>query len=224
MGSRIVDLSVTVTSETKGPPSTNVRVTLEPQRRGPGFWQVTHMHESLHTGAHVDSPLHCFADGKTMVETPLEKVIGRGILFDLSHLGPNAAVTADGLQNADPGLSEGDIALLNTGWTDRMYGTFPDYFTLSPDLDLSGARGLVSKRPNAVVFDFFEEYMARDPNFTSEDFVVHRELLGNEIVIVEGATNLGALKGYANVQFFAPFFKVAGTEGAPARFFAIVDD
>ncbi len=224
MGSRIVDLSVTVTSETKGPPSTNVRVTLEPQRRGPGFWQVTHIHESLHTGAHVDSPLHCFADGRTMVETPLEKVIGRGVLFDLSHLGANSAVTADELQKADPGLRAGEIALLHTSWTDRMYGTFPDYFTQSPYLDLSGAQWLVSKRPNAVVFDFFEEYMARDPNFTSEDFVVHRELLGNEIVIVEGATNLGALKGRANVQFFAPFFKIAGTEGAPARFFAIMDD
>jgi kynurenine formamidase len=56
MGTRIVDLSVTVTSETKGPPSTDVRVKLEPRRRGPGFWQVTHIYESLHTGAQVDSP------------------------------------------------------------------------------------------------------------------------------------------------------------------------
>src|SRR5438552_3724280 len=142
---RIVDLSVTVTSETRGPPSTNVRVELEPKRRGPGFWQVSHIYESLHTGAHVDSPLHCFVDGPTMLETPLEKVIGPAALFDLSHLGANEAVTAAELERADPGLHGGQMALLHTGWTDRAYGTFPDYFTQSPYLALDGAQWLVAR-------------------------------------------------------------------------------
>jgi kynurenine formamidase len=224
MHERIVDLSVTVTPETKGPPSTNVHVELEPKRRGPGFWQVTHIYESLHTGAHVDSALHCFADGATMIETPLEKVIGPAALFDLSHLAANAAVTPAELERADPGVKAGEIALLHTGWTDRMYGTFPEYFTQSPYLDPGGADWLVARRPAAVVFDFFEEYMARFPDFTSEDFIVHRALLGSGVVIVEGATNLGALKGARSIRFFAPFFKLAGTEGAPARLFAIVAD
>jgi kynurenine formamidase len=221
---RIVDLSVTVSAETKGPPSTDVRVELEPKRRGPGFWQVTHLYESLHTGAHVDSPLHCFPDGKTMIETPLEQVIGTGRLFDLSSVDGEQAVTAEALQQADPGLRAGEIALLHTGWTDRMYGTFPDYFTRSPYLAPEAAAWLVERRPSSVVFDFFEEYMARFPDFTSEDFVVHRQILGAGITIVEGATNLGALKGKQQVQVFAPFFKIAGTEGAPARIFALVEE
>ena len=66
--------------------------------------------------------------------------------------------------------------------------------------------------------------MARFPDFTSEDFVVHRQLLGSGITIVEGATNLGALRGVRQAQVFAPFFKIAGTEGAPARIFALVED
>jgi kynurenine formamidase len=220
---RIVDLSVTVSSDTKGPPSTDVRVELEPKRRGPGFWQVTHLYESLHTGAHVDSPLHCFPEGKTMMETPLEQVIGPGRLFDLSSIGAEQPVTAEALQQADQGLQAGEIALLHTGWTDRMYGTFPDYFTKSPYLDTQAAAWLVERRPSSVVFDFFEEYMARFPDFTSEDFVVHRQLLGAGITIVEGATNLGALRGQ-RATVFAPFFKIAGTEGAPARIFAVVDE
>jgi kynurenine formamidase len=224
MTPRIVDLSVAVSSATRGPPSTDVRVELEPHRRGPGFWQVTHISESLHTGAHVDSPLHCFADGAPLIETPLEKVIGPAVLFDLSHLTANEAVTLAELERADPGLMPGQIALLHTGWTDRMYGTFPEYFTKSPYLDLEGARWLVARRPAAVVFDFFEEYKARFPDFTSEDFVVHRELLGSGVVIVEGATNMGGLKGARTIQFFAPFFKLMGTEGAPARLFALVED
>jgi arylformamidase len=221
---RIVDLSVTVSAETKGPPSTDVRVELEPKRRGPGFWQVTHLYESLHTGAHVDSPLHCFPDGKTMLETPLEQVIGTGRLFDLSSIEAEQAVTPEALQQADPGLQAGEIALLHTGWTDQMYGTFPDYFTRSPYLAPEAAAWLVERRPSSIVFDFFEEYMARFPDFTSEDFVVHRQILGAGITIVEGATNLGALKGRQQVQVFAPFFKIADTEGAPARIFALVEE
>ena len=119
------------------------------------------------------------------------------------------AVTAAELTRADTGLGAGEIALLHTGWTDRMYGTFPTYFTQSPYLELEAARWLTARRPSAVVFDFFEEYMARLPDFTSEAFTVHPELLGNGVVIVEGATNLGALKGAREIQFFAPFFKVA---------------
>jgi kynurenine formamidase len=180
---------------------------------------------SAHSGAHVDSSLHCLSHGSTLVEeTPLEKVIGRGILFDLSHLGANAAVNAAELENADPGLQENDIALLFTGWSDRMYTTFPDYYTESPFLDLSGAQWLRARRPKAIAFDFFEEYKARFDDFTSEDFVAHRELLGNGIVLLEGAANLGALKGKGPVKFFAPFYKLAGIEGAPARFFAIVEE
>src|ERR1051326_1544843 len=70
------------------------------------------------------------------------------------------AVTAAELTRADTGLGAGEIALLHTGWTDRMYGTFPTYFTQSPYLELEAARWLAARRPSAVVFDFFEEYMA----------------------------------------------------------------
>lgn len=220
---RIIDCSVTVAPQTKRARSEEPAVRYQPVRRGPGHWQVTRIEMSAHTGAHVDSSLHCLGHGSTLVqETPLEKVIGRGMLFDLSHLGANAAVTDAELERADPGLKEDDIALLYTGWSDKMYSTFPEYYSQSPYLDMSGAKWLRQRRPKAVCFDFFEEYKARFDDFTSEDFIVHRELLGNGIVLLEGAANLGALKGLGPVKFFAPFYKIADIEGAPARFFAIV--
>ena len=51
---------------------------------------------------------------------------------------------------------------------------------------------------------------------------MHRVILGAGIVIMEGITNLGALDPQ-RVPFYAPFYKIEGTEGAPARFFAEVD-
>src|SRR5437016_6134840 len=103
-----------------------MRLEITPHRRGPGFWQVSSVHQSLHTGAHIDSPLH-----------------------------------------------------------------------------------------------FFKEYCARLPDFSSEDFPMHRVILGAGVVIMEGLTNLAALPR-RRVDFAAPFYKIAGTEGAPARFFAVV--
>jgi kynurenine formamidase len=50
---------------------------------------------------------------------------------------------------------------------------------------------------------------------------MHRVILGAGVVIMEGLTNLGSLPP-RRVEFFAPFYKIAGTEGALARFFAVV--
>src|SRR3989442_11513185 len=65
---RYIDLSVTVDDRTLSPPSTNLRLEITPHRRGPGFWQVSSVRQSLHTGAHIDSPLHVFKDGITTAE------------------------------------------------------------------------------------------------------------------------------------------------------------
>lgn len=222
MPRRIVDLSVTVDTSTKSPPSTDLKVELKHYRRGPGFWQSSAVSQGLHTGSHVDSPLHCFPDGATMAEIELERVIGSALVVDCTDVGPSEPVTLRHVQRYADRIQPGDIVLLRTDWTDRMWGRFPEFFTTSPYLDLEAARWLAQTGIKALGFDFFEEYCARLPAFTSEDFVVHQALLERGIVLMEGVTNLGALPT-ERVDFFAPFYKIAGTEGAGARFFALVD-
>jgi arylformamidase len=220
---KLIDLSVSVNANTLSPPSTNIKVEITPHRRGPGFWQVSSVNQGLHTGAHIDSPLHVFKDGITTAEISLDQVIGEAITIDLSFVDANHKITIDDLKRggADQ-VRKGDIALLRTGWTDKMYGKWPDYFTQSPFFPPESAEWLVAKDPKSIGFDFFEEYCARLPDFTSEDFPMHRVILGAGIVIMEGITNLGALPRQ-RVSFYAPFYKIEGTEGAPARFFARID-
>ena len=220
---RLIDLSVGVNANTLSPPSTNIRVEITPHRRGPGFWQVSSVNQGLHTGAHIDSPLHVFKDGITTAEISLEQVIGEAVTIDLSFVGANHRITVDDLKRggADK-LKKGDIVLLRTDWTDKMYGKWPEYFTQSPFFPPESAEWLVAKGPKSIGFDFFEEYCARLPDFTSEDFAMHRVILGAGIVIMEGITNLGALPR-RRVPFYAPFYKIEGTEGAPARFFVRVE-
>ena len=95
---RYIDLSVTVDDTTLSPPSTNMRLEVTPHRRGPGFWQVSSVHQSLHTGAHIDSPLHVFKDGITTAEIGLDQVMGEAVVVDLSFVGANHAISIDDLK------------------------------------------------------------------------------------------------------------------------------
>lgn len=221
--SRFIDLSVAVNANTMSPPSTKMRVEITPHHRGPGFWQVSSVQQSLHTGAHIDSPLHVFKDGMTTAEIGLDQVIGEAMVVDLAFVGANHGITIDDLKRGGADQSKkGDIVLLRTDWTDKMYGKWPDYFTQSPFFPPESAEWLVAKGPKSIGFDFFEEYCARLPDFTSEDFPMHRVILGAGIVIMEGITNLGALPRN-RLPFYTGFYKIQGTEGAPARFFASVE-
>lgn len=219
----IVDLSVEVDRSTLGPPAAgSPPVVLETSFRGPGHWQSSRMAALLHTGTHVDAPLHVVADGASIGGVGLDRVIGDAVVLDLHDAEPREAIDAARLEAAAATIREGDILVVRTDWTDRSWGTFPDYYVRSPFLTRDGARWIAEHRPNAVVVDFFEEECAVSPEFTSEDFVVHRELLGRGIPIVEQATNIGAV-GRERFLLLAPFFRLEGVEAAPCRIFALLD-
>jgi len=225
---RIIDLSVPIGEGTKGPPSTNLTLVMKRFTREPGFWLSTSVDANLHMGAHIDSALHVLEGGITTGEISLDQVIGPAVVLDLSWIGSNSLITTgdlerawEELRRAGEDVQEGDIVLIRTDWSDRTWGT-ERYFLDSPSLSLEAARWLVARKPKAVGFDFFEEPAAKNPDFTPDMFVVHRTFLSANIVMLEGLTNLGSLPR-ARVQFFAAFHKILGTEGAWARFFAIVD-
>lgn len=215
-----MDLSLPLRGGTVSPPSQATRIELSVVRRGPGHWQATSVSMSVHTGSHVDSPLHCLEDGVPIGEIPLEKVVGEALVVSLTHIGANVGVTVRDLEGYETRIREGDILLLHTGWSDRKFGD-PDYFIASPYLTDEGALWLAERKPRAIGFDFFQERAAKTPDFRPEDFTVHRIFMSRGIVIMEGLTNLGALGG-ERVLFFAAPLKIMESEAAPARFFALV--
>ena len=220
---RLVDLSVVVDPSTLGPPAAgSPPVVLETAHRGPGHWQSSRIATLLHTGSHVDAPLHVVADGATIGGVELDRVIGEAVVVDVYDVGEREAIDADRLERAGTEIRPGDIVVVRTDWTDRTWGSFPDYYVRSPFLTRDGARWIAEQRPKAVVVDFFEEECAISPEFTSEDFVAHRELLGRGIPIVEQAVGLGSV-GHDRFLLFAPFFRLEGVEAAPCRIFALVD-
>jgi kynurenine formamidase len=221
---RIVDLSVPIGEATLSPPSVNLQLQLTSYHRGPGFWQASKIEMLLHTGSHVDFSKHTVADGETAVDVVLDRVCGPALVIDLSHVGPNHEISVADMEAYAQAIQPGDIALVRTDWTEKQWGNFPTYYMESPYCAAAAAQWLVDCGARAIGFDCFSEYCARLPDFTSEDFIIHKVILENGAILMQQMTNLSQLPVGQRVQFFAPFIKIDGAEGSPARFFALVED
>jgi len=220
---RIVDLTLPIGEDTQSPPSVNLQLTLTPFHRGPGFWQASKVEMVLHTGSHVDFERHTVEGGETAADVPLERVCGEALVVDLSHVGANHPISIDDLEPRLSHLRAGDIVLVRTDWTEKEWDNFPTYYLESPYCQPDAAQWLVDRGAKAIGFDCFSEYCARLPDFTSEDFIIHKVILENGSILMQQMTNLSALPTDRRFQFFAPFMKIRGAEGAPARFFALLD-
>lgn len=226
---KIIDLSPAVPHGFKGPPSTDLGVQMNVRtKNGSGFWQSTQLDlMSLHTGTHVESALHTIEGGESIDEVALERVIGDAVVLDLAPVEPLEVMDVGDLEQAEEKLTEageairpGDILLLRTDWAQRHIGT-ERYFRESPGLTEAAAAWVSAKRPKSVGCDFFEEPAARQPGWSAGEFVVHNAILKEGIPLIEGLVNLRNLP--PRCRFFAPFYKFAGVESAPARAFAIVE-
>lgn len=220
---RIVDLSVPIGEDTLSPPSVNARLAMTSYHRGPGFWQASKIEMLLHTGSHVDFTRHVQADGETAVDVSLDRVFGPALVVDLSFAGANHEISVADLEAHAPEIRRGDIVLVRTDWTEKHWGNFPTYYMESPYCSPAAARWLIDRGAKAVGFDCFSEYCARLPDFTSEDFIIHKIILESGSILMQQLTNFSQLPTGRRFNFFGPFIKIRGAEGSPARFFALLD-
>lgn len=217
----IIDLTVELSSETYSPPSVNQPLGITVFTKEPG-WQATKVDLMLHSGSHVDFSRHYRIDGETAGDIGLDRVSGRAIVVDISHIDPNTAITIELLEEHSPQFEPDDLILVRTGWTDEAWGDFPRYYVESPWCEPGAAEWLVSHRPKAVGFDCFSEQAARWPDYKPEDFHVHRIVGDAGAILMQQLTRLDRLPVGERFDFYAPFLAVRGAEGAPARFFAVV--
>ena len=220
---QIVDLSVPIGEDTLSPPSVNIQLQMTSYHRGPGFWQASKVEMLLHTGSHVDFGLHVEEGGETAADVDLSRVCGPALIVDLSFAGPSHEITVSDLEAHAPPIRDGDIVLVRTDWTEKHWGNFPTYYLESPYCSSEAAQWMIDQGAKAIGFDCFSEYCARLPDFTSEDFIIHKVILENGSILMQQMTNLSKLPTDRRFQFFAPFIKIVGAEGSPVRFFALLD-
>ncbi len=154
----------------------------------------------LHTGTHIDAPLHMMAGGGTTETLPLDALLTSCRVLDLSGV-------RDGITKEDllpHRVQAGEFLLLRTRNSED--GTFqPDFIYLKKD----GAEYLAKAGVKGVGIDALG--IERDQH----GHETHLTLMGNGIVIIEGLALQGVKAG--NYVMLALPLRIKDADGAPAR-------
>jgi kynurenine formamidase len=111
-------------------------------------WRITTV---MHTGTHMNAPLHLIQKGADLAAVSPDRLFGNGAILDVPK-GPWGVITAADLKNAKPGVKEGDIVVIVTGWHHK-YSDALEYYGEAPGLSKEAAEWLVSTNPKLVAID-----------------------------------------------------------------------
>lgn len=203
---RIIDISMTIEAgiqvwendEQKKPRITNV------SNHDQGGPHESRLDMNLHTGTHVDAPLHMIAGGETIETISLEQLCGLARVVDLTHVGDRI-----GKSDLVPlAIQRGERILFKTS------SSFSNSFNPSfPYLDAEGATYLAEIGVALVGTDALGIERAQP------QFPTHRTLMRGGVVIVEGL-RLAHVEAGSYTLVLAPL-NMTGTEAAPARAFLL---
>jgi arylformamidase len=165
---------------------------------------VSRLDFGVHSGTHVDAPVH-FIDGAGGVDAmPLDAMIGPVEVVDATGLRDHIdAGAVAGLR-----IPAGTERVLFKTANSRLWEL--DHF--SPDflaLAASGAQALVARGVRLVGVDYLSVAPFQEPT------AVHETLLGAGVVIVEGLDLRAAEPG--RWELFCLPARIEGCDGAPAR-------
>jgi kynurenine formamidase len=188
---------------------------------------------TVHVGTHIDSPHHFFRDRPSIEKLPLEPMIGKAVVLDLTAKGSaHARITPDDLNDAEQKLNtqgiaidEGIMLFLRTDWPKGHDTTDPAWWNDSPYLTQEAAKWVVDKKPSVVGYDFAQEEKGSDYQ-TADQILgsamrVHRTILPRVTFQIENLINLDQIGSTAQVIALPVKWK---TESAPARVIAILDN
>ena len=111
-------------------------------------WKISTV---MHTGTHMNAPIHMIQKGKSLAEVSPSRLFGNGVVLGIPKKGYET-ITAKDLEAATPAVQEGDIVVIVTGWHHK-YSEGIEYFGESPGLTKDAAEWLVSKKVKMVAVD-----------------------------------------------------------------------
>ncbi len=165
----------------------------------------SHSYESritldMHTGTHVDAPLHMLEQGETIDQIDLNRLITPCSVVDLS--GVSGKISPSDL--VSQAIAPGDFILLKTKNSNQ-----PGFVSDFVYLDQNGARYLCDRQINGVGIDSLG--IERD----QPEHTTHKLLLEAGIIILEGL-RLSGIRPGAYLLIATPL-KIAGAEASPVR-------
>ena len=105
----------------------------------------------MHTGTHMNAPLHLVQRAADLAEIPVERLFGNGVVLNVPKKSFEV-ITGDDLAAAQPEVQQGDVVVIVTGWHHK-YSDALEYFGESPGLSKDAAQWLVDKECRFVAVD-----------------------------------------------------------------------
>jgi arylformamidase len=166
-----------------------------------GHANVSKLSMGVHTGTHVDAPVHFLEGAPGMESVSLDALCGPAVVVDGTRLDGDTIGQSD-LESLD--LPEGAERIILKTRNSELWNQ--DAFTRDfLRLDGSGARYLISRGVRTIGIDYL----------SVGDHEAHRELLGAGVVPVEGL-DLRKIAPGAYTLICLPL-DLVGSDGAPAR-------
>jgi arylformamidase len=161
---------------------------------------------SVHTGTHVDAPVHFLPEGDGVEKLPLSILVGPCLVVETTE---SPVITEASLERLS--IAEGTQRILfktqnSALWKNPSHEFRPDYISLSD----GAAQWLVKKDVRLVGVDYLSVQRYRHAEART-----HHILLGAGITIVEGLNLNEIVPG--NYQLVCLPLKLVGADGAPAR-------
>lgn len=199
-----IDLSVGIRQDMvhyPGDPGVELKQTKHLDRGDPAT--VSHLSLGVHTGTHVDAPVHFIGGAPGVDQFSIDALIGPARVIEILD---KEVCTAQDLAAYD--IRAGERVLLRTNNSNRCWNVdafMEDY----AHLDTSAARMLAERGVRMVGIDYLS--IGRG----NEGPEVHRILLGAGVVIIEGLDLSRVDAGLYEIVCLP--LKILGGDGAPAR-------
>ncbi len=154
----------------------------------------------MHSGTHIDAPLHMIKGGSTIDKLDITKLVTDCCVYDFTDV--HDRITSEDLKRKK--IQSGSFILLKT--RNSFFDGFDPEFVF---VDESGAEYLHELKIKGVGIDSLGIERSQPGHAT------HTILLGNGIIILEGLMLADIDEG--SYQMIALPLKIIGTEAAPAR-------
>jgi kynurenine formamidase len=209
IGKKVIDLTLTLSDKMKGVSITEARSLAK------DGWNASTLELYSHVGTHMDAPLHFEVTQQSIDEISVGRFISEAWVVNLSHIAPSAMITVSDMSPIANKIRKGQSLILQTGWSKRVdTKSYRDELPrISKELALWMGKkgiGLLGVEPPSVA----------DVNNLKEVTEIHTILMQNDIIIVEGLTNLDSINK-KQVTLIALPLKVLRGDGAPARVLAL---
>jgi arylformamidase len=171
-----------------------------------GQYLISDLCMNSHSGTHIDAPVHYLKTGDSIDTIPLSRLVGSCRVLDVSQAGREISESV-----IEGRLGDSSRILLKTAFSSCT--TFREDY---PSLTHDAAHYLIKNGVQCIGID----------SFSIEAFVcdgaVHRELLGNDCIIIE-LLDLSTVKEGIYSMVALPL-RLTGLDGSPARVILLQDE